>query len=155
MVSKYRLKALIASFAIVFLVASIGSIFTSKSVNSPWYNSIKPAITPPNYVFPVVWTVLFILIALSLFFSWSESKNKDKGKIAAIFAINLILNALWSLLYFGLKNPLLAFIEMIFLWLSIIAMILALLKISKKSAYMLIPYLLWVSFAAVLNFLSI
>ena len=153
--AKYKLTALIVSFVIVFLVAALGSIFTSSTVNSVWYESTKPPITPPNYVFPIAWTILFILIALSMFFSWSESKKSDKKKVAAVFAVNLVLNVLWSILYFGLQNPLLAFIELIIFWLSILAMIIVLFRISKKSAYMLIPYLLWVSFAAFLNFLSI
>jgi translocator protein len=147
-------KVLILSFAIVFSIAFIGSIFTSGNTDSEWFNSIKPSITPPNYVFPIVWNIIFALIALSLYFAWTNSSKKQKKKIALVFGINLILNALWSFLYFGIQNPGFALIEIFFLWLSIILMLILTFKIKKLSFYFLIPYLLWVSFAIFLNFLS-
>ena len=150
---KIRWKVLIISLILVFLTAFIGSFFTSGNTNSDWYQQIKPSITPPNYVFPIVWNILFFLIALSLYFSWIKAKNKNKKKIAIVFSINLILNILWSFLFFGLRNPLLGFIELIILWISIIVMIKTTYKIDKKSSYLLIPYLLWVSFAGILNYL--
>jgi len=150
-----KVKVLLLSLAIVFLVAYIGSLFTSNNTNSEWYQSIKPAITPPNFVFPTAWTIIFVLIAVSLYLVWISAKKKDKQKIAIVFGINFLLNILWSYLYFSLRNPLFAFIELIFLWLSIGAMIFITNKVNKTSAYLLLPYLLWVSFAAVLNYLSI
>ena len=152
---KINLKVLIASLIIVYLVAFIGSRFTAGETGGEWYQSIKPSITPPNYVFPIVWNILFFLIALSLYFVWVKSRNKEKKKIMLVFGINFILNIFWSVLYFGLKNPGLAFIEIILLEISIIAMIILTYKISKKSSYLLIPYFLWVAFASLLNFLSI
>ncbi|PIN77292.1 TspO protein [Candidatus Woesearchaeota archaeon CG10_big_fil_rev_8_21_14_0_10_34_12] len=151
---KRNLGILLACFAIVVIVATIGSIFTSKNVDSSWYESIKPSITPPNYVFPVAWTILFFLIALSLYYSWINAKKKQKNKIAIVFGINFIFNISWSILYFGLKNPAASFFELIVLWLSITAMMHTTYKIDKKAAYLLIPYLLWVTFAGVLNYLS-
>ena len=152
---KYKLSVLIASFLVVFLAAFIGNLFTSQNVTSAWYESIKPGITPPNYVFPVAWTALFFLIALSLFFSWSNSKAGDKEKVTKVFGINLALNVLWSFFYFGLKNPLLGLINIILILISIISMIIVLWKIDRKASYLLIPYLLWVGFASVLNLLSV
>jgi len=148
-------KVLISSFVIVYAVAFLGSIFTSSSVKSAWYESIKPSLTPPNWVFPVVWNILFFLISLALCFSWMNSDKKEKKRVSTAFGMNLIANFLWSVLYFGMHNPLVAFIDIIVVWLSIAWMILVCWKIDRKSAYMLIPYLLWVSFASVLNFLSI
>ncbi|HLD36997.1 MAG TPA: TspO/MBR family protein [Candidatus Nanoarchaeia archaeon] len=149
-------KVLVLSLIIVYLAALIGSLFTSSSVKSEWYQQIKPGITPPSYIFPIVWNILFFLIALSLYFAWTNSRNKsDRKKIAGVFAANLMLNVLWSALFFGMKNPLAGFIDIILLWLSIIFMIAATWKISRASAYLLIPYFLWVSFAAVLNYLAI
>jgi len=146
----------VVSFIVVFGIAYIGSMFTSSAVQSSWYQEIKPSLTPPNYVFPIVWNVLFLLIALSLAFSWIHSKSKkEKRSIMIAFGINLILNALWSVLYFGLRQPLWAFFEIILILISIIYMIIITRKIYMKSAWMLVPYLIWVSFAAVLNFLSI
>jgi len=153
---KVNWKVLIVSLVIVYAVAFIGSLFTSSAVKTAWYESIKPSITPPSWVFPIAWNVLFFLIALSLYFSWINAKNSEiKKKVALVFAINFILNILWSILYFGMKNPFASFIEIIFLLFSIGAMIYVTYKISKKAAYLLVPYLLWVSFASILNYLSI
>jgi len=146
-------KALISSFAIVILVALIGGIFTSGSVKSAWYDSIKPSITPPSFAFPIAWTILFILIAFSLYFAWIKSEKNEKKAIASAFGINLFLNILWSFLFFKMRNPKAAFIEIAALWISIIAMMSVSWKIDRKASWMLLPYLLWVSFAAVLNFL--
>jgi tryptophan-rich sensory protein len=147
-------KVLIACFVIVYFVAGIGSIFTTKAVSSDWYQTIKPSITPPNYVFPVVWNILFLLITFSLYIVWINSNKKKKTKIAWVFGINFILNIFWSFLYFYLKNPKFAFFELILLWFSILSMIIISWEINKKSAYLLIPYLIWVSFAGILNYLS-
>jgi len=149
-------KILILSFIIVYLVAFIGGLFTSSNIDSEWYKSIKPEITPTNWIFPVVWNLLFFLIALSLYFSWVNIQKKNiKKKIMIIFGINFFLNIFWSVLYFELRNPLYALIEIFFLWISIISMIFLTYKINKKAGLILIPYLLWVSFAIVLNYLSI
>ncbi len=151
---KKNLKIFILCLIIVYLVAFLGSLFTSPNTNTDWYNSIRPSITPPNWVFPIVWNILFFLIACSLYLSWINSNKKDRTKLAWIFGINFFLNILWSVLYFGLKNPLLSFFELILLEASIIWMILITKKISKKSAWLLVPYLIWVVFAGVLNFLT-
>jgi len=150
---KINWKVLIASLLIVYLVAAVGSIFTSGNTSGEWYESIKPSITPPSWVFPVVWNILFFLIAISLYLAWISGKKKKI--IVIVFGINFLLNILWSLLYFKMQNPLYAFIELIFLWLSILLMIIVTYKINKTSSYLLIPYLLWVSFAGILNWLSI
>jgi len=156
MKKKINWKILIITLIIVYAVAFIGSLFTSPATDTEWYNSIKPSITPPNWVFPIVWNILFFLIALSLYFAWINAKNKNiKKKIALVFGINFFLNIFWSILYFGLKNPVASFIEIIFLWFSIIAMIYITYKVDKKAAWLLVPYLLWVGFAVILNFLSI
>ncbi len=148
---KINWKVFIACIIIVFAVAAIGSSFT-KIDN--WYYSVKPSITPPAWVFPVVWTLLFYLIAISMYFSWLSSTPKQKNKTIVLFAVNFILNNLWSLFYFKMHNPLGAFIVIILLWVSIISLIVYTYKLSKKASYLLIPYLLWVSFAAILNYLS-
>lgn len=147
-------RILVVSVFIVYLVAFVGSLFSSEGIDSGWYEGIKPSISPPDWVFPVVWNILFFLIALSLFFSWSNSASGQTKLVAFVFGLNFILNVLWSVLYFGLRNPFAAFIELIFLWLSILLMMFVAFKIDKKAFYLLVPYLLWVSFAGVLNWLS-
>lgn len=151
--SKTNHKALISSFAIVILAAAIGSFFTSGSVKSTWYDSIKPSITPPSFIFPIAWTILFILITFSLYFAWIKASKNEKKIVASAFGINLFLNILWSFLFFGMRNPKAAFIEIAALWLSIIVMMSVSWKIDRKASWLLLPYLLWVSFAAILNFL--
>ncbi len=152
---KIKWKILIICLALSYLTAFIGTQFTLPNTDTEWYESIKPTITPPSFVFPIVWNILFFLIGLSLYLSWTNAKNKQKNKVALVFAINLILNILWSVLYFGLKNPLLAFIEILILIASIILIITTTYKINKTSSYLLWPYLLWVCFATILNILSI
>lgn len=146
-------KVLIVCLAIVYGTAFIGSVFTSGNTDTGWYQEIKPAITPPSYIFPIVWNILFFLIALSLYSVWINSNKKQKRIVSLVFGINFFLNAFWSYLFFELKNPIYSFFEIVILWFSIILMIFVTRKIDRKSAYLLIPYLLWVSFAGVLNYL--
>lgn len=145
-------KVFIACLIIVAAVAYIGSTFT---VIGAWYESIKPSIAPPNIVFPIVWTVLFYLIAVSLYYSWIESRENDKKKVVTYYGINFILNILWTYLFFKMQNPAFAFVEIIVLWFSIVFLIGFNFRVSKKAAYFLTPYLLWVSFAVILNYLVI
>jgi len=128
----------------------LGSFFTITSVGS-WYSEInKPFFNPPNWIFGPVWTTLYILMGISLYLIWTN-KNKKKETAIKLFFTQLILNSLWSILFFGLQSPLLAFIEIIILWVAILLTIMKFHKISKTSAYLLVPYLLWVSFASILN----
>jgi translocator protein len=152
---KFDLKLLIISLVVVYLVAFIGSIFTSGSTSGEWYDSIKPSLTPPGWVFPIVWNILFFMIGLSLYFALQSSDNKQKKYVFIVFGINFFLNIFWSFLYFYLKNPFFAFIEIIVLLVSILSMIIVTWKIDKKSSYILVPYFLWVCFASLLNYLSI
>ena len=151
---KKNWKVLVVSLLVVYAVAFVGSLFTSSETNSQWYLSIKPTITPPNFVFPIAWNILFFLIALSLYFSWTNAKKKQKMKIAFAFGINLLLNVLWSVLFFGLKKTNLAFFELILLWISILFMIFTTWKVNKQSAWLLVPYAFWVGFAGILNYLA-
>lgn len=152
---KINYKILITSLLIVYSVAFIGSFFTSPNTNTGWYLDSRPDITPPDLVFPIVWNILFFLIAMSLYFSWINSNKSQKKKVAFVFGLNLFLNITWSFLFFVIRKPYLAFFELIILGLSILAMIYTTYKIDKKASYMLIPYLVWVTFAGVLNYLWI
>jgi len=149
---KLNLKLLALCLLIVYTVAFAGSLFTASNVNTDWYKSIRPAITPPNFVFPIVWNFLFFLIALSLYFAWKNSEKKEKKKIALAFGTNFVLNILWSGIFFSLKLPVVSFFEILILLVSILFMILVVKK-TKIAALLLGPYFLWVAFASVLNFL--
>ncbi len=142
---------LISAIIICQLAGIIGSIFTAPATRT-WYTTInKPSFNPPSWIFSPVWISLFVLMGISLYLVWIK-KSKIKKKAITIFGIQLGLNALWSILFFGLKSPLAAFIEIIILWIAILMTIVYFRKISKIAAYLLLPYILWVSFAAVLNF---
>jgi len=149
-------RVLIVCILLVAFVELTGSVFTTQSVNSEWYNSIKPSITPPGWVFPVVWKILFFLIAVSLYFAWLASKSiEEKKRTVHVYGVNLYLNLIWSMLFFGFRNPAAAFYQIGLLWISIALMTIYTWKLDRKASYLLIPYLLWVSFASVLNYLMI
>jgi len=149
---KKNWKLLLICLLVVYAVAFLGSLFTSNNVNTAWYSSIRTLITPPNLVFPIVWNILFFLIALSLYFALDSANKKERKKIALVFGINLSLNILWSIIFFAFKNTRLAFFELIVFWVSILWMILTTWKINKKSAFLLFPYAVWVTFAGILNY---
>jgi len=143
----------IASIALCYLVAFLGSVFTFSSIPT-WYAQLnKPFFNPPNWIFGPVWTVLYFLMAVSLYIIWNKNlENKKQDKAIKIFIFQLTLNLLWSLVFFGLHQPLLGLITIIILWFSIFITIKYFYKLSKPSGYLLVPYILWVSFASVLNF---
>jgi translocator protein len=152
---KINWKLLIICFVLTYGIGLVGSIFTYPNVHSAWYTAIKPDITPPNSIFPIAWNILFFMIAVSLYAALRSTKDSViKSNIWTVFGINFILNALWSFFYFGLRNPPLAFGEIIFLEISIFAMISVLWKVNKISVWLLVPYSLWIGFAAILNYLS-
>ncbi len=136
----------------VALIATTGSLITTPSVSS-WYKTInKPAFNPPNWLFGPVWTALFLLMAISAFIVWKRGQDKQSYKKSlAVYDIQLGLNLLWSILFFGLKSPLAALVEIVFLWAAILYTIIMFKKISRTSAILLVPYLVWVTFAAFLN----
>ncbi|MDD5454658.1 MAG: tryptophan-rich sensory protein [Candidatus Ratteibacteria bacterium] len=144
---------LIIAIVICEFAGIIGSFFTVSSVSS-WYASLaKPRLTPPGWIFAPVWTTLYVLMGIAAFLIWNNGLKRRDVKIAlSIFIGQLVLNMFWSIIFFGMRSPLWAFIEIIFLWLAIIASIIAFSKISKPAAWLLAPYILWVSFAAYLNY---
>jgi len=144
---------ILLAIVICELAGMIGAIFTTPSIPT-WYAGItKPTFSPPNWIFAPVWTTLFALMGIAAYLVYEKGTNKKVVKVAlGIFAIQLVLNIKWSLIFFGMHNPGYAFIEIIFLWLAILLTIIAFFKISKPAAYLLIPYILWVSFASFLNF---
>jgi tryptophan-rich sensory protein len=145
---------LIISLVICQLAGIIGSLFTMSKIPT-WYMTIsKPELAPPNWIFGPVWTTLFILMSIALYLVWKQGTNRKDVKIALyIFGTQLILNVLWSIIFFGLENPGSAFVEIISLWISILLSIIYFYKISKPASYLLIPYITWVSFASYLNFM--
>ena len=141
-----------AVFIIICQLAGIiGSLFTTPAIRG-WYTGIvKPSFNPPNWIFAPVWTTLFILMGIAVSMIWLSEKNDIRKKALVVFFVQLVLNTLWSIIFFGMENPMLAFIEIIVLWFAILYTIILFWKINKPAAILLIPYILWVSFASVLN----
>jgi len=148
-----RITKLIISLVGCQLAGIIGSFFTAPSI-STWYAVLeKPFFVPPNWLFAPAWILLYFLMGISAYLIWIRGFEKKEVREALMFfTLQLILNTIWSVLFFGLLSPLWGFVEIIFLWLAILFTILKFYPLSRKAAYLLIPYILWVSFAALLNF---
>jgi tryptophan-rich sensory protein len=144
---------LIGAILICETAGLIGSVFTASSIPTWYAGIVKPALNPPAWVFGPVWTMLFALMGIAAFMVWKKRVGRKDAKIAlGIFAGQLVLNTLWSVIFFGLRSPGGALVEIVFLWLAILATIVTFAKISKPAAWLLAPYIVWVSFAMYLNF---
>lgn len=146
------LKIVIA--VIICLAIGYGSGIATQSSITTWYPTLnKPFFNPPNWLFAPVWTILYVMMGVSAGLVWSKMEVIPLlvKKALWVFAIQLILNALWSFLFFGMCNPFLAFIEILLLWLMILETIKLFKPIDPLASKLLIPYLLWVSFATLLN----
>lgn len=147
-----QLIGLIAAVGICFAAAGLGSLFTAPAI-AGWYATInKPAWNPPNWIFGPVWSTLYLLMAIAAWLVWRDWGFQAAGLAFTFFALQLCLNALWSYLFFGLHKPAFAFIEIIFLWLAILATLIAFFKLNTLAGALLLPYILWVTFAAFLNY---
>ena len=142
---------LVAFLLLCFGVAALGGYWTSVSVGD-WYLTLrKPSWNPPGWVFGPVWTVLYAMMAVAAWIVWRHRGENGVTMALILFGIQLALNLAWSGLFFGLRNPLAGFIDIVALWLAIIATMIAFRRISTAAGVMLVPYLLWVSYAATLN----
>ena len=134
------------------LAGVIGSIFTTRTVSS-WYLTLrKPDWTPPSGIFAPVWISLYLMMGIAAFLVWRKGLGHAGVRIAlALFLIQLVLNTLWSAAFFGVPSPLAGLVVIIALWIAIVATIMAFLRVSTGAGLLLVPYISWVSFAAVLN----
>jgi benzodiazapine receptor len=153
MTPKINYFKLIASVLVCQFAGILGSVFTLSSLDN-WYSLLeKPIFNPPSWGFFPVWTLLYTLMGISLYIVWEKGLQDRDVKIGLIvFGMQLILNTLWSFLFFGLRSPYYGLVEIVFLWLAIILTIVQFNKVSKIASYLLVPYILWVSFAALLNY---
>ena len=143
---------LIAAVLFCIIVGSIGSLVTTTGPDS-WYAGLaKPFFTPPGWVFAPVWITLFTLMGIALYLVWQEGTEKPEvRKAIAIFGVQFVINIIWSFLFFGLRSPLLGFIDIIVLWFMIAAMIAVFYRVNRTAAYLLVPYIAWVTLATALN----
>lgn len=144
---------LVIAIALPVLIGGVSGFFTVSGVES-WYQTIqKPSWNPPNWVFGPVWTTLYVMMGIALWLVWKEDTSKELKLIAGIlFAAQLTLNFFWSFIFFKLEQPGFAFLEILFMWVAILATIFAFAQVNKRAAWLLVPYISWVSFAAILNF---
>ena len=150
MTGKNILK-LVACIAVPLIVGGISGYITASQITS-WYATLnKPSFNPPNYLFGPVWTLLYIMMGVSLFIVLNTPEDKPRKRAAAIFSVQLFLNFCWSIIFFSLHRPDFAMAEIILLWVSIVAMIVSFFRLKPVAAYLQIPYLLWVTFASALN----
>jgi len=147
-----RALGIIVAIVVCELAGIIGTVFTTPSIPG-WYAGLtKPSFNPPNWIFGPVWTTLYALMGVAAYLVFSKGLKTPGVKAAlAVFAAQLVLNTLWSIVFFGAHRILGAVVVIVLLWAMILATILLFHKISRPAAYLLVPYLLWVSFAAVLN----
>ena len=145
-------------FSIIVLIGFVGACLLAARVGAAyrpgdWYEQLrKPAWGPPNWVFPPAWAVLYLTIAVSGWLVWRTSGFAAAALPFAIYLVQLVLNAAWSPIFFGMRRPDLAFMEIVILWFSIVATIATFHPVNAVAAWLLLPYLGWVTFAAALNF---
>jgi benzodiazapine receptor len=145
----------ILAFSILICLAAgfLGSLVTMTGPGSWYYQLAKPWFNPPSFIFGPVWTALYILMGISLYLVLVEGLEKPLVKLAAgLFAVQLVLNAVWSYAFFGLESPFLGFVELMILWIFILATIIAFFKTKRIAAFLMLPYIAWVTFAGCLTY---
>jgi len=148
-----QLVKFIVALLVCFGASGFGAIFMTQDSIDNWYAQLqKPSFTPPDWVFGPAWIILYLLMAISVFLVWKKGMDYPKVKQSlGLFLVQLALNSIWTPLFFGFHLILSAFIEIIILWFAILATMLAFKRISLSASILLIPYLIWVGFATILN----
>ena len=143
---------LMCSVCLCLLTGFLGSFATMDSVKAWYVNLSRPSFTPPDWAFGVVWPILYVMMGVSAFLIWGKGLDKREVRTAmGLFILQLVLNGLWTPIFFGLHMIGFALVDIVLLWAAILITILAFRRISKTAAYLLVPYILWVSFAVALN----
>jgi len=151
MLKEINWASLLVCVAIPLVAGTLSGFANVNSINT-WYNTlIKPSFNPPNYLFGPVWTILYILMGVSLYIVVQTTKSDLRTTALIIFGLQLALNFSWSFIFFYFQSPAFALIVILALWIAILMMLLYFYKLSPLAAYLQIPYFLWVSFATVLN----
>lgn len=151
MTVKHWFKFIVA-IVVCNLAGVVGSFFTTPAIDGWYATLLKPSFSPPNWVFAPVWTTLFTLMGVALFLVIKKKPFTSVIPAILLFGLQLLANIAWSFLFFGLHSPLLGLVDILVLLILIVCTIVAFYKISKVAAYLLIPYVVWVSFATILNF---
>lgn len=148
-----EIPKLVISIIIVFLAGAVGTVYTLPEITGWYANLLKPSLTPPNWAVGPIWSTLYVLIGIALFLIWREGLERKDVKVAIIiFAVQLAINVIWSLVFFGGHNLFGGLILVIMLWISILINIIVFYRISKTAGLILIPYLIWITIASYLNY---
>lgn len=152
-VPRSPLPRIAIAVGVTLLIGFLSSLAVMGQVET-WYRSVeRPWFTPPNWIFGPVWTLLYILMGIAAGLVWNQGiERQDVRRALSFYGVQLVLNALWSILFFGLHTPGLALAEIAVLWVFIILTMIAVARVRKASAWLMLPYICWVSFAAILNF---
>lgn len=146
------MKKLIISLILTIGVGALAGFITAGESSSDWYiNLAKPSYQPPSWLFSPVWMLLYILMGISFYYVWKKPLSRERNVAVMVFLVQLLLNFFWSILFFSLHSPSLALINIVLMWLAILLTILSFSRLSKTAAWLLVPYIMWVSFATVLN----
>jgi len=149
---KFSIIKLSVSLLFTVGLGALSSVFVAPEIDT-WYAALnKPSFNPPNNIFAPVWTALYIFMGISLYLIWNKPVSQVRTAGVLFFLMQFMLNIVWSVLFFALHKIGGAFIEIVFMWLFILFTINEFRKLNKVAAWLLVPYILWVSFAAVLNF---
>ncbi len=150
---KRNRKRSIGALVILLLISFIPALIGSRFRPDAWYEGlIKPFLKPPDWIFGPVWTVLYSIMGISAWLVWLQRRNVRVQLALVLFGIQLLFNGLWTFLFFGLRNPGLAFVDILILWFAIACTLIVFLQKNRTAGLLLIPYLSWVSFAVYLNF---
>jgi len=145
-----KVLKLIGAIVLCEAIGGLGALATTPNITS-WYATLtKPSFSPPNWLFAPAWGILYALMGIALYLVW-ESNKKNKKTAYAIFFAQLALNLAWSVIFFGLHAKTAAFVEIVMMWILILLTIISFRKISKPATWLLVPYILWVTFASALN----
>lgn len=143
---------LLGAIIICELAGIIGTVFTISAIPTWYATLVKPALNPPSFIFGPVWTMLYALMGIAAFLIWNKGMGRPGvSKALSVFGIQLLLNATWSIVFFGLQNPAWAFLNIVAMWSAIVWTMVLFYRISKPAMWLLVPYILWVSFASYLN----
>lgn len=149
--NKFNLLALLACIALPLTVGGLAGIATAGNIDT-WYATLnKPSFNPPNYLFGPVWSTLYTLMGVSLYLIWQSPQSEARSNALKVFAVQLALNFAWSFIFFSFHQISLALVEIVLVWLSVLAMIVAFHRVHKTAAYLQLPLLMWVGFATALN----
>lgn len=142
---------LFGSIALPLLIGFVGSIFTRQSVDDWFLTLRKPIFTPPNWLFAPAWTLLYVMMGIAFYLIWEQGCSVPLRRAFAVYALQLILNLLWSFFFFGLRSPLLGLADIVLLWVVVLINIILFYRLRHTAGLLLIPYIFWITFALILN----